>query len=122
MALKAPGRKVRRITDLGTILQSIFADFAGVIKTAESGLNLTPIGALDSAKRIGKNTPILVYNNDTSDHFVTFGADGVSAPSDATDGIPVLAGETMMLNSGDNAWVISDSASVFGYPGDIPNG
>lgn len=111
-------KSITRIADPGTVIQSVFADLAAAIRMAESGLDLTAVGALNAAVRIGMNTPILVYNSDSSVHYIKFGVQAVTAPTNASNGIPVLANSTIMLNSGAQAWVRSDSALVFGYKGD----
>lgn len=114
----ATGRKINKITDLGTILQAIFADLAGTIRMAESGLDLTPVGSITAEVRVNRNTPVLVYNSTGADLFVAFGVQGLSAPADAAAGVPVLANQTAMLNSGDSIWIRGSAAGLFAYTGD----
>ncbi|MCH7925797.1 MAG: hypothetical protein IIC51_09720 [Planctomycetes bacterium] len=76
------------------------------------------MGVLTAAVRIKENTPIMIFNSTGGVIFVAFGAQAMSAPTDATDGIPILAGETFMLNSGNEAWVRASAAGVFGYTAD----
>lgn len=114
-----PGKKIRkRLTDMGTVIQSIFADFAGSIRTSESGLDLQPVGVITAQVRVNQNTPVLVYNSTAGDLFVAFGDDGVAAPTTASNGIPVLAGSTAMFNSGDKIWIRGSAAGLFAYTGD----
>jgi len=115
------GKKIRkRLTDMGTVIQTIFADLASTIRVAESGLDLQPVGALGTTqKRVNQNTPVLVYNPTAGDLFVAFGDDGVSAPTSAANGIPVLKdGTTVMLNSGDKIWIRGSATGLFAYTGD----
>jgi hypothetical protein len=110
-------KKINRITDIGKVIQSIFADAAASIRVAEAGLDLSPIGALGSRVRIGPSQPILVYNSGAIG-YIKFGDQTVTAPVNATDGIPVLAGQVFMLNSGSNEWVIASAGTLFGYLAD----
>lgn len=111
-------KHIRRITDPAKRDQASFADFAQTLRTAEAGLDLTPVGAIAPAVRIGESTPILVFNSGASIAYVAFGAQTVAAPTGPANGIPVLPNEKLMLNSGPNAWIIASSAAVFGYTGD----
>jgi hypothetical protein len=178
-------RKIKRITDLGSLFQSIFADLAGVLKTSDGGLDWTikgtakitraftsatattvtvPLGGAYSVDggvidindgnfftytsytpgtgvfagvapdptgpgftggepvtqsvRVGENAHVMVFNSDVSVHFIAFGDQTVGAPSAATDGLPVLAGEVKVFSSGENDWVRSDDDLVFAYVGD----
>ncbi len=114
-----PGKKIRkRITDLGTVIQALFADLAGSLRTAESGLDLQPVGTITAQVRVNQNTSVLVFNSTAGVLFVAFGDDGMSAPTAATDGIPVVAGQTAMLNSGDKIWIRGSAAGLFAYTGD----
>ena len=49
---------------------------------------------------------------------VSFGVQAMAVPTDATDGIPVLAGEKFMISSGNEAWVRASAAGLFGYTAD----
>lgn len=111
-------KKIRRIVDIGTVIQAIYADSAGVIRIAQAGLDLAPIGALDAAVRVGENTPVLVFNSAGAVAFVTFGDQSVAAPGTAANGIPIPAGQTVMLNSGAKAWIRASASTVFGYAAD----
>ena len=111
-------KKIRKITDPGTLMQSIFADLAGDVRVGESGMDLKPIGAIDSAKRVGEGTSVLVYNAGGSTAFGKFGVQTVTAPTGPSDGIPILASEKFMCNSGPDAWIIGNSASLYAYTAD----
>lgn len=114
-----PGKKIKkRLTDLGTVIQSIFADIASVVRVAESGIDLAPVGTITAQVRVDENTPVLVYNSTAGVLFVAFGDDGMSAPTAATDGIPVQATSTLMLNSGSSRWIRGSAAGMFAYTGD----
>ncbi len=107
---------MKKITDLGKIIQSIFEDASHVIKTANAGIAVSNAGvALNAALRIGENQPIMIFNSSGSVQYVAFGVSGLSAPSAPTDGIPVKAGDIVFLNSGSYAWVRASAASVYGY-------
>lgn len=112
-------KRIKTITSPPQIFQSIFGDKASVVRIAEAGLDWTPKGAANNAVRVDKGTPVLCYNGGAGVAFVAFGAQGMSAPSTAANGIPVLAGQTFVLNSGDSEWVRASSASLFVYVGDF---
>lgn len=108
-----------RMTDKGKRGQLMFADEASVSRTGDAGMDWKPIGALVPAQNVGTGCPVLVYNSGASVAFVACGkTETVTAPTSAANGVPVLAGQTLVLNSGENSWIISSSASVFGYTGD----
>jgi hypothetical protein len=111
-------RKVKRITDLGSIFQAIFADLAGIMKTSDGGLDWVIKGSATTAVRVGENATVMLYNSTGGTLFVAFGAQAMAAPTAATDGLPVLAGETRVYNSGSNPWVRASAAGVFAYVGD----
>lgn len=105
----------KKIVDPAKIAQQTFSAEAKVQRNSEAGLSWTAVGALDAAKQVGTNVSVLVYNSDTAVHYVKFGASNVTAPTNATNGIPVPPGLTAVYSSGPNTHVISDSALVFGY-------
>ena len=75
------GKKINRVTDGGTVIQAIYADLAGALRMAESGLDLTPVGSITAATRVNRNTPVLVYNSTAGTLFVAFGDASVGAPA-----------------------------------------
>lgn len=111
-------KKIKKLTDIGTIQQAVFADNASVNRVAEAGLDLLPVGSLSNAVRIGEATPIMIFNSGGAVAYVAFGAQDMAAPSGPTNGIPVPAGQLLMLNSGASAWVRASAATVYGYKGD----
>jgi hypothetical protein len=113
-----PGKKIRRITDLGTIIQSVFADIASVIRVAESGLDMAIVGQITAAQRVGPNTTVWFFNSTGGTLYVAFGAAAMAAPTGAADGFPILAGERFALNSGSNSFARASAAGVFAYTGD----
>lgn len=111
-------KKIRRITDPGKVMQSVFADRAGTIRVAEAGLDLKPIGALNTAVRVGPGAVVYVYNAVGAVGYVTFGDQSVAAPANPSTGIPVPGNSYMVLNSGDSEWVRSSAGTLFGYLAD----
>jgi len=104
-----------KITNVLSVIQRIYSDRARVIRTAESGMVWDPKGELSTALFCGTNKPIQLYNASGATQYVAFGAQGMSAPSSASDGFPIPAGSLFVINSGDNDWVRSSSNQVFGY-------
>jgi hypothetical protein len=88
---------------------------ARVRKNSDAGLPWAPVGAIDSAVKVGANTPVRVYNGNAAVQFVIFGDASVAAPTGAADGIPVKAGESVVFNSGLNAYVRGSVATLFAY-------
>jgi hypothetical protein len=111
-------KKIRRITDMGTFIQAIFADLAGSIKISEGGLDLSIMGALNTAIRVGPAATIRVFNAGGATAYVAFGIQGMAAPTSPLDGIPVPSGQYLVVNSGDKEWVRASAATMFGYQGD----
>ena len=105
-----------KIINPGKINQNVYSDQAHANKVAEAGLFWQVLsGDLSSAQQVPEQGPVLIYNSDTTVHFVAFGDASVSAPSDALSGIPIPPGQLFVLSSGFNEYVISDSNAVFGY-------
>jgi hypothetical protein len=73
------------------------------------------MGDLSAAKRLGKAATIMVYNSGNAVAYVAFGDQSVSSPASPAAGIPVLAGEKVFLNSGDDQWVRASASTVYGY-------
>lgn len=105
----------KRITGPARIAQNVYSDASQVQRTANAGLAIKPMGELSAAKRVGKAATIVVYNSGNHTAYVGFGDQSISAPSTPADGIPVLAGEKVSLNSGDDEWVRASSNSIYGY-------
>jgi hypothetical protein len=112
-------RKITSITNVGTLIQAVFADLAAAIRVAQVGLDFTPKGALTNAVRVGENQAVMIFNSAGAVGYVSFGSQSMGAPTGPTDGIPVAAGEKIVLSSGSNAWVRGSAATIFGYVGDL---
>lgn len=112
-------KRIKKITNPQQIFQAVYGDGSSIIRVAESGLNWTPRGAAGTAVRVDKGTPVLCYNSGAGVAFVAFGDQTMSAPTAATNGIPVLAGQTFVLNSGDSEWVRASAATLFVFVADI---
>lgn len=108
-----------RVTDPGKILQSEFAFQSGAKRTTNVGLDWVPVGSITSAVQVGPGNAVMVYNSTGATLFIAFGgASTVAAPTAASNGIPVLAGEKFVVSSGSNAWVIGSATGLFAYVGD----
>jgi hypothetical protein len=112
-------KRITKITNPMQIFQAIFGDSAGVVRASESGLDWTPKGAAGTAIRVDQGTPCLCFNSSGSVQFVAFGDQTVAAPSSASNGIPILAGQTFIVNSGEKEWIRASAASVFVFTGDV---
>lgn len=112
-------KPVTSITNQGTVIQAIFADAAAVLRVAQAGLDWHPLGSITSAVRCGSNTPVMVYNSTGGVLYVAFGAQAMSAPTTAANGIPIAGGEKFVLSSGVNAWVMGSGAGLFAYNADL---
>lgn len=105
----------KRILDPAKIAQNLYSDASHTQRTANAGLAIKPMGELSAAKRIGSAVTVMVYNSGNSVAYISFGAQSMASPSNPTNGIPVLAGEKVYLNSGDDEWVMASSNAVYGY-------
>lgn len=112
-------KRIKKITNPQQIFQAIFGDSASVVRVAEAGLDWTPKGAANNAVRVDKGTPVLCYNSGAGVAYVAFGDQSMAAPSAATNGVPVLAGQTFVLNSGEKEWVRASAATLFVFVGDF---
>lgn len=105
----------KRILDPAKIIQNLYSDASQVQRTANAGMAIKPIGEISSAKRVGKAASIMIYNSSNAVVFVAFGSQSISAPSSPSNGIPILAGEKVFINSGDDEWIRASSNSVYAY-------
>ncbi len=110
--------KLTKITDPAKISQLTFDENAQVRRTAHAGLELTPMGPINTAQRVGPGVPILVFNSGAAVAYVKFGNQSMAAPAGPADGIPILPNEKFVVNSGLLEWIIASSNSVYGYLGD----
>lgn len=111
-------KKVVKITDPAKIKQASFAKEASVNRTAESGLDLRPVGSISSAVRVGASAPVLVFNSTNAVQYVRFGDASITSSSNPGLSIPISAGEKFMLNSGASEYIIASNAGVYAYVGD----
>jgi len=72
------------------------------------------LGAIDSRKAVPQHRSIMVFNSSAAVKYIAFG-DVTVTVSGATDGIPILAGQYVILSSGDNTYVIGSAATVYAY-------
>jgi hypothetical protein len=91
---------------------------AQVQKNSDAGLSWKPLGAVGSAVRIGKCTPVMLFNNSGTTQFVSFGTSSVAVPAGPGTGIPVLNNQPVVYNSGEHDYVIASSSSVYVYTSD----
>lgn len=105
----------KQIVPPSTQVQETYSAEAKAQRQAEAGLYWTPMGALNAAKRGEQGQSIMVFNTDTSVHYVRTGAAAVAAPTGGTDGIPVMAESFLIISLGPDEFLRSDSALVFGY-------
>lgn len=112
-------KKVNQVTNMGTLMQAIFADLAAVIRVAQAGLDWNPLGDCTAAVQCGRNMPVMLYNSTGAVLYVKFGAQNVTAPTTAANGIPIAAGEKFVASSGVNSWVIASAVGIFAYNCDI---
>ena len=111
------------ITGPGNQAQIRFNEDACSDKVSETGLNYFYgvsnaeglLGALGNAIRCGKFKPIYVFNTAGAVAYVAFGDTGVAAPTSGANGVPIPAGQGMMLSSGQNEFIRASAATVFGF-------
>ncbi len=108
-------KKLTKVTDPARIAQMTYSEDEQVNNQAESGLAWSPIGAIGTAKKVDEATPVMLFNGGGAVAFVKFGDSAMTAPVTAADGIPVPAGETLIVNSGKNEYVRASAATVFAY-------
>jgi hypothetical protein len=105
----------KRILGPAKIAQNVYSDASHVQRMADAGLAVKPMGDLSAAKRVGKAAPVMVFNSGNHPAYVAFGDQSVAAPSTPATGIPVMPGEKVFLNSGDDQWIRASTADVYGY-------
>jgi hypothetical protein len=112
-------KKINQVTPMGTMQQAAFADLAAVLRVAQAGLDWHPLGDVANATSCLPNTPVMVYNSTGATIFVAFGAQAMGAPTTASNGIPIAAGEKFVCNSGANSFVRASGAGLFAYNADL---
>ena len=111
-------KKNTRIVDPGKRDQLLFAGDACTQRNTDAGLDLKPIGQINTAKKVGQSCPVIVFNSGAAVAYIAFGDSSVSAPTGPANGIPVLPNEKFVVNSGKHTHIISNSANAYGYTGD----
>ena len=115
-------KKSKGTTGPGNQAQLRFNEPACSDKVSEAGLNYFYgtskteglLGDIAAGKDVPKFRPVHILNNSGALAYVAFGDSGLAAPSDATDGFPVLNGERIVLNSGGNTRIRS-SATMYAF-------
>lgn len=117
MALKKYARREdgNQVQDFQSIQSGTYDILAGGMKNVNVGPTLKILGALNVAVHVGKGNQLYVYNNTGAVHYVKFGDSAVAAPTSPADGIPIPANSYLLIGSGEDDYVRSDVATVFGY-------
>lgn len=113
----------KKIVNPARIEQNCYELYSNARRTVHAGSYWSPIGALGAATPVTPQESLMVYNSDTSVHYIAFGASSaLAAPSTPANGIPIPPGQTFIVSPGLNGFVRADSALVFGYntPADAP--
>lgn len=105
------------------IAQLKFNEPACSDKVSEAGLNFFwgvsnaegLLGDIAAGKKVPKFRPIAILNNSGAIAYIALGDPGLAAPVGPATGFPILNGQVLMLNSGDNVVVRSSVANVFAY-------
>jgi len=72
------------------------------------------LGELSVARLVPSHRSVLVFNSSGVVKYVAFGNAAV-APTGQTNGVPVLAGQYVILSSGDNTHIRSSDNTVYGF-------
>lgn len=110
-------KRVKKSISPSNLVNVVFNENANSNKTSETGFDYSDgiLGPIGSATLCGANKPVMVCNSDTSIHYVKFGDSSVTAPTGLSNGIMIPSGQCVVLASGANTHVISDSATVGAY-------
>lgn len=111
-------KKYQKVSDPGRIGQKSFSLIAEVQKNSDAGLSWTPLGEASAAIRVGKKTPIMLFNSTGVIGYVAFGDSAMAAPTAPANGIPVLPNSIIILNSGENEFVRASVNTIFAYTAD----
>lgn len=112
------------ITGPGNQAQLRFVESVCSDKVSEAGFNYFYgasnaeglLGSIVGGVTVPQFRPILLLNNTGATAYVAFGDSGLAAPTGPTNGVPILDGQVLMLNSGDNIRLRSSAASlVYAY-------
>lgn len=117
-----PGQRQKQnqhIRGPGNVNDNEYNEKAGAKKVLPlGGKFIKPyLGALNAGVQttLGAGSTVAVYNNSAATVFVTTGVAGLSAPTNATDGIPVSAFSWFYVSMGPDTHIRSSSANAFGY-------
>ena len=72
------------------------------------------LGAIDTAQAVPSYSTVMIFNSSVLVQYIAFG-DATVTVSGPTDGIPILAGQYVVLNSGNNTYVVGSAATVYAY-------
>ena len=73
------------------------------------------LGDIAAGKTVPQFRPVAILNGSGAIGYVAFGDVGLAAPTGPTDGFPILDGQVLVLNSGDNVRIRSSAANIFAY-------
>lgn len=108
--------KSKIVTSAGEIGQLQFNEQAYAQRNVSVGGVFDILGPAGAALRVGMFAAVMVSNTDAAGHYVTFGPTGaVAAPTGLTDGIYIPPYSNVFLSSGQNSYIIADSATVGVY-------
>jgi len=99
-----------------TIQDLVFNERAGAYKVIGPILGDVIIkGSLATAVQVMAGSLIAVFNNSAAVAFVKTGDATVTAPTDGSNGIPIKPYDYLIISMGENSYIISNTADVFGY-------
>jgi len=114
MATKRVNKEMRQ--DMASVPSLVFNKYAGGNKTISIGPSLSILGPLNAAVGVPQGSALWIYNNSGTLAYVAFGqTSAVAAPSSPANGIPLPPNAYTYLSAGENSFVISNAATVFGY-------
>ena len=103
------------VTDPNEVASIQHNPYVGAQKTMEMGHKFTILGALDTARGVGRGLTVGCFNNSAAVVFVATGDASMAAPTGPADGIPVPAYSYVFVALGQDNTIISNSANCFGY-------
>lgn len=106
---------MKKVVSPSTIDLNLYTVDANSKRDTEGGQHWNPLGPLGAATYTGAYRSVLVFNSTASTHYVAIGGSSMAAPTGPSDGIPVPAGRSVVINTGAYDCVRSDSAGVYGY-------
>ena len=72
------------------------------------------LGEISVAVAVPAHRTVMIFNSSGATKYVAFGGAAVAVTGPA-DGVPILAGQYLMLNSGSNTYVIGIDNTVYAY-------